>query len=164
MKPTEYIPRPATFYPEVRVSRQYRREERSNKLSGASWTEHIPLEKWDVMGPIGVIRTCGSEERALDLAEDWQRFYDKYPPAAEHLGELVRQFEASWEYLAYNAGAPGAGDRETRFFWRCRCKHLSTHPAKSDTCAVCGTDRAQGLRASVAEGAIRCPSTPGDAL
>lgn len=49
------------------------------KESGHSWQVDIPLNRWEVVGSLGVISWHFSEEKAKKVAKEWQEFYDKFP-------------------------------------------------------------------------------------
>lgn len=62
----------------VRIRQCYRRSYKKCKLSGHEWTEDTLLNKWEVVGMVGVVATCRSFEKAVILRDESQAFYDKF--------------------------------------------------------------------------------------
>lgn len=61
-----------------------------NPISGHSWYEHTPLNKWDVISPLcGTIDTVRSEERAQELCAEYGSC-NVYMPLTERELEKMR--------------------------------------------------------------------------
>lgn len=70
--------------------RQYRSVVQHNPNSGHSWTVDQPLNKWDIVSPlVGVIQTVNSEDRAIQLCEEYGES-DIYMPLTERELEKMR--------------------------------------------------------------------------
>lgn len=64
----------------VRTVERYKIKEKSNPTSRHSWVVQYGNPWFEVIGPIGLIKTCRTEEKAHKIALEWEEFYQKYPP------------------------------------------------------------------------------------
>jgi hypothetical protein len=62
----------------IRIRQCFKRTWHSNLLSGHEWPEDTLIDRWEVVGPCGVITTTRSFEAAETKAADHQAFYDRY--------------------------------------------------------------------------------------
>ena len=62
----------------IRVVEEYKTKEKINPISGHSWTENYGKPWFEVRGPLGLIQTCKTLEKAESVAAEWEAFYKKF--------------------------------------------------------------------------------------
>lgn len=67
---------------EIRVRAVRKTQWKKNPVSGHEWPEYGPATGWEVVGPLGVVSTHKTPEKAEKAeaeAKAWRDYYQKYP-------------------------------------------------------------------------------------
>jgi hypothetical protein len=64
----------------TRIVQRSKKRDVRNPISGHQWTEETLIERYDVIGPFGRIGSHKHYDRAEKEANDWNAYYNKYPP------------------------------------------------------------------------------------
>ena len=66
----------------------------TNPVSGHSWTENTPVQKWEISSPrVGVIEKVNSEEKARKLCEEYGEVDVWIPLTSRELEKLRPELE-----------------------------------------------------------------------
>lgn len=62
---------------ELRIREEFPLIEKTNPVSGHSWTEHGPTKTWAVVGSTGVLSRHRTPEGAEKALAEWKAYFDR---------------------------------------------------------------------------------------